>query len=90
MTALSPLGREQGIWSLRRRQDMASFDDGPLLSPKGYLYSVFHQSGAGREVRVVHIVVVHGAVGVDVVRIIGVRVRGAQAPEDGGTEQAIP
>ena len=74
----------------RGRQDMASFDDGPLLSPVGYLYSVFHQSGAGRKVRVVDIVVVDRAVGVDVVRVIGVGVRGAQAPVDGGAKQAIP
>lgn len=72
-----------------RRQDMASFDDGPLLSPKGYLYSVFHQSGAGREVGVVHVVVVHAAVGIDVVRVVGIGVRGAQAPVDGGTGHTL-
>ncbi len=72
-----------------RRQDMASFDDGPLLSPYGYLYSVFHQSGARGEVIVVDVVVVHGAVGFDVVRIVGIGVRGAQAPVDGGTGHTL-
>lgn len=80
---------------------MASFDDGPLRSPKGYLYTapsifqegvpppvllvggMFHQSGARREVRVVDVVVVQGAIRVDVVRVVGVGVRGAQAPVDG-------
>ena len=47
------------------------------------MYSVFHQSGTRGEVRVVDIVVVHGAVGIDVVRVIGIGVRGAQAPVDG-------
>lgn len=47
------------------------------------MYSVFHQSGTRGEVRVVDIVVVHGAVGVDVVRVVCIRVRGAQAPVDG-------
>ena len=72
-----------GPLSQGRRRDIASFDDGPLLSPYGYLYSVFHQSGARGEVIVVDVVVVHGAVGFDVVRIVGVGVRGAQAPVDG-------
>ena len=48
------------------------------------MYSVFHQSGAGREVFVVDVVVVQRAVGVHVIRVVGIGVRGAQAPVDGG------
>ena len=47
------------------------------------MYAVFHQSGTRGEVRVVDVVVVHGAVGIDVVRVVVIGVRGAQAPVDG-------
>lgn len=79
------------------RKDMASFDDGPLPSPFGYWYSVIllarrtrrpfdrrsHRSGARREVRVVHVVVVERPRGVHVIGVVRVRVRGAQPPVDG-------
>jgi|GEM_PF-173856 len=42
------------------------------------------KSGTRREAGAVHVVVVHGAVGADAVRAAAIRVRGAQAPADGG------
>ncbi len=79
------------------RKDIASFDDGPLRLPFGYLYTVIlltrrtrrpfdrrsHQSGARREVRVVHEVAVERPRSIHVIGVIRVGVRRAQPPVDG-------